>query len=897
MNGNNLGKKHMDNDHTRRKLNQKVLIKTAALLMCATLFAVIAGSSGIGGFEAVAANSSDYPSEPDPGDTISIVDDNTYVVFCMYSESAEILIDDFTGDGYPGTGGNQTELFHKDEGDEIEVPETVAGATVAGWDLYDVMTIDGCTLVTYEAIVSTTVRFVPDGYEADGDSVDMDSPLTPGGDPVEMTVEGTWSLESNMTDITLKGANTFSYDGYTLVGWRDSESDSLSYYSVGGTASISRDSDTVVFNAVWERDKTIEVIYRPGEGTGSNITEVSEWQLQQGGDFKSFSLLSSADFTRTGYELAGWVLAESDGAEESSNYELGDTCVIGANTEGPLVFDAVWHRLPKVDVTLEYRPNGGNGDAITDSKTLDLNPEDGSATVTLLDKADFNRNGYILNGWTDGSTTYALGANLSFTVEEDELSKALVLDAVWKEKKEGEVNIEIKKPAYLGAKIQYDVKENSGGDVDVEFKKRDAGDSAYSTSLPTEPGKYTARAKLEETDEYTSDEDDEDFEIICLDAPTTPYTYQEVKNSDGTVTDLNIVPADGYEISISQKEGFGASVSYLKAKTTGVYVRRDRDKAITAKIDVKSYTAADTPTITPPAKVYYGTAYEVKASSLSPATKTVKYKRTTDPDSAYTENLPTEPGEYNVRMTAPATEFYKAVDHKGVFSIDYLEDPETKATVKGSNGQRGWFVSDVTITAPEGYLISTDPKNVFSDSLEWDPKVTKLYYQRTEDGAITNAVAFDADVRIDPKAPKASYGTEFGPKIPENNGSIDLFVDSVSFTLEDDNLYSVTVNGESCDFSGKTCTVELKAGKDTEVKTIIATDEAGNKISFTVVLSPAWMSTNTMPVGKPVTLRSNICYKLEGGSNWKINGDDTVYFGGNDFYVKKNGDFTFEKQE
>ena len=80
----------------------------------------------------------------------------------------------------------------------------------------------------------------------------------------------------------------------------------------------------------------------------------------------------------------------------------------------------------------------------------------------------------------------------------------------------------------------------------------------------------------------------------------------------------------------------------------------------------------------------------------------------------------------------------------------------------------------------------------------------------------------------------------------------------------------------------------------------MATDKAGNSYTFTIELSPQWMSNNVMPVGRKVKLKSSIAYSFEGGSSWMVETADTkdatVYKGGMKFYVKADKEYTFSKQ-
>ena len=60
-------------------------------------------------------------------------------------------------------------------------------------------------------------------------------------------------------------------------------------------------------------------------------------------------------------------------------------------------------------------------------------------------------------------------------------------------------------------------------------------------------------------------------------------------------------------------------------------------------------------------------------------------------------------------------------------------------------------------------------------------------------------------------------------------------------------------------------------------------------------LAAAWMKTGIIPEGVLVNLETGNGYKL-GNGNWKVAGDSTSYSGGTEFYVKKDGSYTFGKQ-
>ena len=700
--------------------------------------------------------------------------------------------------------------------------------------------------------------------------VDVSVTYSPnGGNGTAVTQSENVDLTSGSGTITLLEAVDFTRANYNLVGWKDS---SGTVYDLGESyTGITADTTSLEFEAVWE-EKTagvisISVASPIYEGDTVNI-EVTE--NNSGGDVTYKYKLKAAPesaYSTTIPTVPGTytvlaILAETD------DYTSAETIAD---------FEIVSKTL---SVSITYRPNGGTGDTITQNKVVSLTS--GKGEITLLSSADFKKNGYDLTGWKDqNGKTYSLGA--TYAVSSDNRSPEF--DAVWTAKKAGSVDIDIKTSAYVGAKIKYDVDKNSDGDVKVEYKKKGEKDEKYSKDVPTEAGEYTVRVTLEETDEYSAAEDTDDFKIVYLDAPDKPYTYQEVTNSKGTVTDLTIVPATGYSISTSATASALSSIRYSTAKQAGgVCLIRDEDKATTDMIKLADYTASDAPSISVEKKFYYGVAVSATGSSLTPATLTIEYKRTDAADSAYSRTAPTEPGKYTVRLSAPASGFYAAVNETAYFSIEYLDAPSTKAGLQGTKGKGDWYTSDVTIVAPTGYLISTKLGEGYTSSISWHDGITKLYYMRTSDGAMTDAVEANFDVKIDKKEPKMDFDSSMELGLPRDGMTI--YSNSITFTISDDNLKSVTVKGKTYTFSNGKCVVMLDAGLTTEPVEIIAKDEAGNEYTILIELCPAWMQDNVMPLGRDVLLTSGTEYSFAPGTRIMMNGDATVYEGGSTFYVR-----------
>lgn len=111
-------------------------------------------------------------------------------------------------------------------------------------------------------------------------------------------------------------------------------------------------------------------------------------------------------------------------------------------------------------------------------------------------------------------------------------------------------------------------------------------------------------------------------------------------------------------------------------------------------------------------------------------------------------------------------------------------------------------------------------------------------------------------------------------------------------TVTDENLRSVTVNGEVAVISDNRAEVTLKPSDN--VYKIIAEDMAGNRTEYTVEVLETWVRDGITSDGKK-NLRAARIYKL-GGGKWTVAGDKTVYQGGRTFYVKTGGAYDFKKK-
>ncbi|OQA17238.1 MAG: hypothetical protein BWY61_02148 [Firmicutes bacterium ADurb.Bin354] len=150
------------------------------------------------------------------------------------------------------------------------------------------------------------------------------------------------------------------------------------------------------------------------------------------------------------------------------------------------------------------------------------------------------------------------------------------------------------------------------------------------------------------------------------------------------------------------------------------------------------------------------------------------------------------------------------------------------------------------------------------------------------------------DVKIDKDLPVVSF--EDGVKLDESTKTVKVFLDDMKFTIVDDNLATVFVGGTEYKVENGRCEIDLLAGDDTQTLEVVATDLAGNSYTFTIEITPQWLENKVIPPGRKISLKSNVAYSFDGGSQWMVDGDNTVYAGGNQFYVKSNMSLTFSKK-
>lgn len=284
--------------------------------------------------------------------------------------------------------------------------------------------------------------------------------------------------------------------------------------------------------------------------------------------------------------------------------------------------------------------------------------------------------------------------------------------------------------------------------------------------------------------------------------------------------------------------------------------------------------------------VNYGTKPDPKAETSTNTEKTavIEYKEASSDDTAYSQTVPTAVGNYTVRATFAETEAYGEAVATTDFSIRYLETPEPPYTLVGTKGENGYYTSNVVVKPAKGYMISTELNGTYVESLTiQNSQSGTVFYLRNASGERTGALRLET-IKIKKQTPKLSL----------ENG-MTYYGDSQKLVIQDDYLSQVYVNGVLQNLDGTEFVLQLGSNNGKKKYEITAVDVAGNKKTILVTVAAAWMKTGIIPEGVLVNLETGNGYKL-GNGNWKVAGDSTSYSGGTEFYVKKDGSYTFGKQ-
>lgn len=287
--------------------------------------------------------------------------------------------------------------------------------------------------------------------------------------------------------------------------------------------------------------------------------------------------------------------------------------------------------------------------------------------------------------------------------------------------------------------------------------------------------------------------------------------------------------------------------------------------------------------------VYYGEPIQpvVTSDTNGIANVRLEYKVKGAADSTYTTIQPTQLGTYTVRATFAETKEYTVATATDDFTISQMITPTPKHPyeLQGTMGENHYYTSNVTIIPAEGYLIADSFDGEYKKELTIDQSSTGLmiYLQNIATGGITEGIAV-ADFLIDQKAPVVSKAV---------SGQT-IYSDEAEIIVKDENLAQVLVNGEAVEIKDNQAILKLASNGGEEKYEIVTTDIAGNQSKIQITVAAEWMKKMIIPSGVKVRLSQECAYTL-GSGTWKVSGDGTEYSGGNTFYVRSDGEYSFTK--
>ena len=190
------------------------------------------------------------------------------------------------------------------------------------------------------------------------------------------------------------------------------------------------------------------------------------------------------------------------------------------------------------------------------------------------------------------------------------------------------------------------------------------------------------------------------------------------------------------------------------------------------------------------------------------------------------------PGEVTITATKAADDYYEAAQASYTINVSEwnLDPQKTYYTLEGTqtDPSSGWYTGSVSLKAASGYELSYSKdgewKETLSNAIDKDAagEQTVSFYVRDEaTGAISGVQSVSA--KKDAVAPVINGA---------DNGR--TYCAAVTLTIIDENLASVTLNGEPVTLTqDDKLTVSPAEGR----QTVVATDKAGNRTSITVTVN------------------------------------------------------------
>ncbi len=370
--------------------------------------------------------------------------------------------------------------------------------------------------------------------------------------------------------------------------------------------------------------------------------------------------------------------------------------------------------------------------------------------------------------------------------------------------------------------------------------------------------------------------------------PDVPYTLSGTKYKEKFYqSDVVLTPAEGYLVTTSKDKDAVASIKFTSTtKNVKIYLV-DQFGLFSEEIKVGDiYVLREGEGKVTVNDLFYGGKVIPTVETKTNDVKKVSYKYKNASGGDYLKEVPSEVGKYIVEATFELTDNYQELLVKDEFEISYLPTPANPYSLEGTKGENEFFTTDVKIVPAAGYRISRTIKTGYVDSIDLNKNddIGYVYLQKISTGEMTDKIAIK-EIKIDKEIPLV---TGIG-----NNEVI--YTDSKQIIVKDDNLEEVSVNGVKVAVSGGQAVIDLSANNGITDYTIVMTDKAGNTSTIYVTLVTAWMKEGNIQEGVTLKLYPGYTYNFPEGSTWTIEGDPTVYKGGNKFVVTDNVEIKFKK--
>ncbi len=278
------------------------------------------------------------------------------------------------------------------------------------------------------------------------------------------------------------------------------------------------------------------------------------------------------------------------------------------------------------------------------------------------------------------------------------------------------------KPELTGIPEDYD------GSIAFEYKLSTAPDTAYSSTVPAEPGTYSVLAIIPETDVYTGTSVSDIF-IISKNEVSATVSVADITYG-GTVKPVVTTDPAGYDGSITYEYKVSTDPDTAYSSTVpvdaGTYTVRATlstteqflGTTCTDSFEIKKKEITATVSV---ADVVIGETIKPVVTTISDGTPVFEYKASSAPDSDYSSAVPTAAGTYTVRATIPETKNYLGTTCTDDFKIT---KKVVTATVKVADITVGQKPSPVVTTESDGkdkatfeYKASSAPDSAFSSAV------------------------------------------------------------------------------------------------------------------------------------------------------------------------------------